>query len=129
VIPDQRRRKRSGLWAAVSSAALALALTLAGGAMAPAATAADGPGGPSLVKPHATRAKTAPDKELRRRIVAAAEREAGRTAPSGDKRTGTEGPKATPFIIGGTETVISSAPWMVQLSRHARGGPAAAPPV
>ncbi|MGH1553929.1 S1 family peptidase [Streptomyces sp. L7] len=97
---------------AFPAAALALALSCAGVLAAQPATAADGPPGlPSAAAAAAQAGLTQPtasDKELRSRVVDAARTQA--TA----KKTATR----TPYIIGGTETTISSAPWMVQLAYY-----------
>ncbi|NEB77204.1 trypsin-like serine protease, partial [Streptomyces sp. SID14478] len=53
-------------------------------------------------------APTASDSVLRERVV-----EAARSQATPESR-----PKKTPFIIGGSETSLSSAPWMVQLSYY-----------
>jgi secreted trypsin-like serine protease len=93
------------------AAALALALTCVGALAAQPATAADDPAGlpdVSVARSAAAPAPTASDKELRHRAVEAAKTRA----------TPGTAPKKTPFIIGGTETTISSAPWMVQLSYY-----------
>ncbi len=95
---------------AFPAAALALALSCAGVLAAQPATAADGPPGlPSTTAAApAIPQHTASDKELRSRVVDAAGTQAA------EKKT----PSRTPFIIGGTETTISSAPWMVQLAYY-----------
>ncbi|WP_369260415.1 trypsin-like serine protease [Streptomyces sp. R35] len=94
---------------ALPAAALALALTCAGALAAQPATAADNPAGlpDASVAQSTTPAPAASDKELRNRVTEAAKAQA---TP--------ETPKKTPFIIGGSETPISSAPWMVQLSYY-----------
>ncbi|GAA5008404.1 trypsin-like serine protease [Streptomyces siamensis] len=95
---------------ALPTAALALALTCAGAVAAQPATAADNPAGlpDASVAQSVNPAPTAPDKELHRRVVEAAK----------DQATPETAPKKTPFIIGGSETTISSAPWMVQLAYY-----------
>ncbi|MFD6493280.1 trypsin-like serine protease [Streptomyces sp. NPDC059944] len=97
---------------AFPTAALALALTCAGALAAQPANAADHPAGlpgaSVAAQTGAVPAPTASDKELRHRVVEAAKTQATPAAK----------PKKTPFIIGGTETSISSAPWMVQLSYY-----------
>ncbi|MER7200881.1 serine protease [Streptomyces sp. CB01635] len=109
MIPALRDRWRRPA-TALSTAALALALSCAGALVAHPATAADEP----PVLPDASVARTAnpapsaSDAELRKRVVEAAKTQA----------TPETKPKRTPFIIGGTETAISSAPWMVQLSYY-----------
>lgn len=93
---------------AFSTTALALALSCAGALAAQPASAADDPAAPSgtgLSRPETPR-PTASDAELRERVAAAVAAE----APTAQT------PKKTPFIIGGNETTISSAPWMVQLA-------------
>ncbi|WP_406331111.1 trypsin-like serine protease [Streptomyces sp. NBC_00203] len=94
---------------ALPAAALALALTCAGALAAQPATAAGNPAGlpDASAARSVTPAPAASDKELRDRVIEAAKAQA---TP--------ETPKKTPFIIGGSETTISSAPWMVQLSYY-----------
>ncbi|WP_328845349.1 trypsin-like serine protease [Streptomyces sp. NBC_00258] len=93
---------------AFPAAALALALSCAGVLAAQPATAADDPTGglpdANLSQPAKPAASA---KELRDRIVAAAK--ATGEAPADAS------PSKSPFIIGGGETTIASAPWMVQL--------------
>ncbi|MFF4354194.1 trypsin-like serine protease [Streptomyces sp. NPDC001530] len=95
---------------ALPAAALALALSCAGALAAQPATAADNP--PRLpdasVAQSANPTPTASDKELRDRVIEAAK---GQATPETT-------PEKTPFIIGGSETTISSAPWMVQLAYY-----------
>ncbi|MFJ9892943.1 trypsin-like serine protease [Streptomyces sp. NPDC091280] len=97
---------------AFPAAALALALSCAGVLAARPATAVDGPPGLPSAASAAAQAglpkPTASDQELRSRVV-----DAARTRASA-KKTATK----TPYIIGGTETTISSAPWMVQLAYY-----------
>jgi secreted trypsin-like serine protease len=116
-----------------SSTALALALLGAGGAVATSASAQDASHQTkATATPHVPAAKVS-DKALRQRLVAAARTSASKTsAPTTSasekatqatpKATGTTAPSAkpqdgtpAPFIIGGTSTTISAAPWMVQL--------------
>ncbi|WP_330305562.1 MULTISPECIES: trypsin-like serine protease [unclassified Streptomyces] len=94
---------------ALPAAALALALTCAGALAAQPATAAGNPAGlpDASAARSVTPAPAASDKELRDRVIEAAKAQA---TP--------ETPKKTPFIIGGSETTIASAPWMVQLSYY-----------
>ncbi|MGW7043929.1 trypsin-like serine protease [Streptomyces avermitilis] len=113
MIPALRGRLRPRrLVTAFPAAALALALSCAGALAAQPATAADGPGGlpdPGVAaQQRATPRPTASTKELRDRVIAAAE----------DRATQAETPKNTPFIIGGSETTIAGAPWMVQLAYY-----------
>ncbi|MFF3709065.1 trypsin-like serine protease [Streptomyces phaeochromogenes] len=93
---------------AFPAAALALALSCAGVLAAQPATAADDPTGglpdANLSQPAKPAASA---KELRDRIVAAAKA----TGETPDEAS----PSKSPFIIGGGETTIASAPWMVQL--------------
>lgn len=93
---------------AFPAAALALALSCAGVLAAQPATAADDPtaGLPdaNLSQPAKPAASA---EELRDRIVAAAKA----TGETPDDAS----PSKSPFIIGGGETTIASAPWMVQL--------------
>ncbi|MET9495786.1 trypsin-like serine protease [Streptomyces sp. NPDC006552] len=101
------RRRRT----ATASAALALALGCAGLLAAQPAGAADIPPGlpdANVAARSVNPAPAAPDRELRHRVTEAARSQA----------TPRTKPKATPFIIGGTQTPISSAPWMVQLSYY-----------
>ncbi|MCX4559754.1 trypsin-like serine protease [Streptomyces phaeochromogenes] len=93
---------------AFPAAALALALSCAGVLAAQPATAADDPTGglpdANLSQPAKPAASA---KELRDRIVEAAKA----TGETPDEAS----PSKSPFIIGGGETTIASAPWMVQL--------------
>ncbi|MER5379512.1 trypsin-like serine protease [Streptomyces sp. NPDC002688] len=110
MIPALRDRWRRPV-TALPAAALALALTCAGALAAQPATAADNPAGlpdASVAQSAAAPAPAASDQELRHRVVEAAKTQA----------TPGTAPKKTPFIIGGSETTISSAPWMVQLSYY-----------
>ncbi|MFD6549517.1 trypsin-like serine protease [Streptomyces sp. NPDC058398] len=110
MIPALRDRWRRPA-TALPTAALALALTCAGALAAQPASAAGDPAGlpdASVARSTAAPAPTAPDKELRHRVVEAAKTRA----------TPGTAPEKTPFIIGGSETTISSAPWMVQLSYY-----------
>jgi len=96
---------------AFPAAALALALSCAGVLAAQPATAADNPPGlpdASAAQSAAAPEPTASDKVLRDRVIAAAK----------DQATPEQTPTKTPFIIGGSETTISSAPWMVQLAYY-----------
>ncbi|MET7441679.1 trypsin-like serine protease [Streptomyces sp. NPDC004082] len=95
---------------AFPAAALALALSCAGVLAAQPATAADAPPGlpeAGLAQPAAP-APVASDAELRARYLKAVQ----------DQATPEKTPRKTPFIIGGSTTGISSAPWMVQLSYY-----------
>ncbi|UPZ29889.1 trypsin-like serine protease [Streptomyces sp. LRE541] len=110
MIPALRSRwRRTGT--ALPAAALALALSCAGVLAAQPATAADGPAGglpdASLAQPAKPATATS---ELRDRIVDAAKA----TGETPDDAS----PAKSPFIIGGGETTISSAPWMVQLGYY-----------
>ncbi|MGW6749562.1 trypsin-like serine protease [Streptomyces sp. NPDC055006] len=109
MIPALRDRWRRPV-TALSTAALALALSCAGALVAHPATAADDPPGlpDASIARTANPAPSASDAELRKRVV-----EAAKTRATPETK-----PKKTPFIIGGTETSISSAPWMVQLSYY-----------
>jgi secreted trypsin-like serine protease len=110
VIPALRSRWRRPA-TAFPAAALALALSCAGVLAAQPATAADGPAGglpePGLAQPAAP---TASKEELRDRIADAAKA----TGETPDDAS----PSKSPFIIGGGETTIASAPWMVQLGYY-----------
>ncbi|MFD7813298.1 trypsin-like serine protease [Streptomyces sp. NPDC059785] len=102
------------------AAALTLALSCAGVLAAQPALAADTPPGLSgapAAAPSGAPEPTASDTELRHRVVEAAK---DRTAPEkpADSAKSTESAKKTPFIIGGSTTGISSAPWMVQLAYY-----------
>ncbi|MFD9444823.1 trypsin-like serine protease [Streptomyces sp. NPDC060006] len=100
------RLRRPGT--AFPAAALALALSCAGAVAAQPATAADGPTGGLPDAGLAQPAKPAASaEELRDRIVEAAKA----TGETPEKAS----PGKSPFIIGGGETTIASAPWMVQL--------------
>ncbi|MEW2397863.1 trypsin-like serine protease [Streptomyces sp. NPDC046862] len=117
---------------ALPVAALALALSCAG-ALATTASATDGPASlpdAGIARQQAAAPKpTASDAELRERAVEAAKDQAAKAdeKSNGSKEssgsadstgsTGSSGSSSeqSPFIIGGTETTISSAPWMVQL--------------
>ncbi|MFJ5268008.1 trypsin-like serine protease [Streptomyces sp. NPDC088358] len=92
---------------ALPTAALALALTCAGALAAQPAQAADGPSLPDVGQAQPAK-PTVSDKELRNRVAEAVK----------DQATPATSPKKTPFIIGGSQTTISSAPWMVQLSYY-----------
>ncbi|MFI7383555.1 trypsin-like serine protease [Streptomyces sp. NPDC049813] len=105
------RRRRTATATATASAGLALALSCAGVLAAQPAGAAGAPPGlpdANVAARSANPAPAASDQELRHRAVEAARSQA----------TPRNKPKATPFIIGGTQTPISSAPWMVQLSYY-----------
>ena len=93
---------------AFPAAALALALSCAGLLAAQPANAADGLPDPGVNTQRQTAPEpTASDQVLHSRVIKAAEKAATpRTA------------KATPFIIGGSETTIAGAPWMVQLAYY-----------
>lgn len=96
---------------ALPATALALALSCAGLLAAQPANAADGPAGlpdPGVVAPSETPQPSASTQELHDRVIAAAKAQA----------TPATQPAKTPFIIGGGETTISSAPWMVQLAYY-----------
>ncbi|WP_037678745.1 trypsin-like serine protease [Streptomyces griseus] len=96
---------------ALPAAALALALSCAGLLAAQPATAADGPAGlpdAGVAAQSQTPQPTASTEELHDRVIAAAKTQA----------TVTTKPSQSPFIIGGGETTISSAPWMVQLAYY-----------
>ncbi|MFI6659640.1 trypsin-like serine protease [Streptomyces sp. NPDC050523] len=93
---------------AFPAAALALALSCAGVLAAQPANASDGLPDPGVKAQQQTAPQpTVPDQELHSRVIKAAEKTATPRAA-----------KASPFIIGGSETTISSAPWMVQLAYY-----------
>lgn len=104
---------------ALPAAALALALSGAGVLAAQPATAADESDRPTVTldQPAAPKASA---KELRERVIKAAEDQA---TPATDDSTGgaddeSDASNQSPFIIGGSETTISVAPWMVQLAYY-----------
>ncbi|MFE1288798.1 trypsin-like serine protease [Streptomyces sp. NPDC058751] len=110
MIPALRARWRRPA-TALPTAALALALTCVGALAAQPASAAGDPAGlpdANVARSTAAPAPATSDKELRHRVVEAAKTQA----------TPTAAPRKTPFIIGGSQTTISSAPWMVQLSYY-----------
>jgi secreted trypsin-like serine protease len=90
-------------------AALAVALTCAGALAAQPAAAAGGLPEPGVLQQRtaAPQPTTSPQK-LRDRVIAAAKKQAAVQTT----------PKKSPFIIGGTDTSIASAPWMVQLAYY-----------
>ncbi|MFJ5534617.1 trypsin-like serine protease [Streptomyces sp. NPDC093261] len=108
---------------ALPAAALALALTGAGALAAQSAAAADG-----LPKPGVTQQRTgapkpaASSKELHERLINAARKQAAvnteQAQQAADKVPAAATGKPSSFIIGGTETTIASAPWMVQLGYY-----------
>ncbi|KAA0942975.1 trypsin-like serine protease [Streptomyces apricus] len=110
MIPALRSRWRRPA-TAFPAAALALALGCAGVLAAPPATAADGPAGglpeAGLAQPAAPAAS---QKELRDRVVDAAK-------ATGETPDGAS-PSKSPFVIGGGQTTIAAAPWMVQLGYY-----------
>ncbi|MER5183643.1 trypsin-like serine protease [Streptomyces sp. NPDC002896] len=108
---------------AASAAVLALALSCAGAVAALPAAAADQPHLPKAeaLSQAATPKPTASAKQLRSRIVKAAKKVAAADdqTPAAEQTPTEESARTqTPFIIGGTETTISSAPWMVQLGYY-----------
>ncbi|MFE9839903.1 trypsin-like serine protease [Streptomyces sp. NPDC005551] len=105
------RGRTRRLVTALPAAALALALSCAGALAAqPAAAAGDPSGLPDAnVARSAAPAPAASARELRHRVVEAAE---DRATPA------TAAAKKTPFVIGGSQTTIASAPWMVQLAYY-----------
>ncbi|MGW0712468.1 trypsin-like serine protease [Streptomyces sp. NPDC002643] len=106
---------------ALPAAALALALSGAGAMAAQPAMAADAADQPTVTldKPAAPKASA---KELRQRVIKAAEDQATPATEESSESTadsdGTSPSSQSPFIIGGSETTISSAPWMVQLAYY-----------
>ncbi|MEU6736223.1 trypsin-like serine protease [Streptomyces physcomitrii] len=111
VLRGRSRRALTGL----SAVTLALALSCAGAlAAGPAAADEQPPGLPAagLAKPVPKPKASA--HELRERLRAA-QRHNAVAEPDGTRR---KAPKATPFIIGGSETTIAKAPWMVQLGYY-----------
>jgi secreted trypsin-like serine protease len=113
---------------ALPAAALTLALSGTALLAAQPATAADEPARPALTLdlPPAPEASA---KELRERVLKAAEAEAGgrptTDTPGDTDSSPSPSPSPTPspstpspFIIGGSETTISAAPWMVQLAYY-----------
>ncbi|MCF1511215.1 trypsin-like serine protease [Streptomyces glomeratus] len=119
---------------ALPAAALALALTGAGALAAQSAVAAGGLPRPAAAEglptpgalPHRTAVPkpAASSEELHERLLNAArsqaaenERQKQQTAAKAPAATA-DANKVSPFIIGGTETTIASAPWMVQLGYY-----------
>ncbi|MGW1162119.1 trypsin-like serine protease [Streptomyces sp. NPDC002513] len=107
---------------ALPATALALALTGVGAVAAQSAAAADG-----LPKPGATQQRTsvpkqASAKELHDRLINAARTQAAvnkdQAQGAAAKAPAADTGKPSSFIIGGTETTIASAPWMVQLGYY-----------
>ncbi|MFF2023970.1 trypsin-like serine protease [Streptomyces sp. NPDC058171] len=112
------RRRRPGTARAAAIAALSISL-LAGGSTLPASAA---PGTPDATPPAPTTpvaVDRATDAELRERLAGAAGAEAEKAPADARARAAAPAPGAdtgpSPFIVGGSETTISSAPWMVQL--------------
>ncbi|MGW0824881.1 trypsin-like serine protease [Streptomyces sp. NPDC002845] len=116
---------------ALPAAALALVLSCAGVLAAQPATAADAPALPEPgVAEEAAPTPKASEAELRDRLVKAAKTQATEVTDSSDSSgssdstessasgESSEPSKVTPFIIGGTETTISRAPWMIQLGYY-----------
>ncbi|MER8068837.1 trypsin-like serine protease [Streptomyces sp. NPDC094034] len=122
MIPVKRGLMRRAALFCLSGAALVLALPAAGPAQA-----VDGPARAGASTARATvgdsvAGKTVTDEAtLRERMVSAgraiAAQRAAEPAPAAPKKPSTAGDAGTPspFIIGGTGTTISTAPWMVQL--------------
>ncbi|GHE31662.1 trypsin-like serine protease [Streptomyces capitiformicae] len=110
---------------ALPAATLALALSGVGVLAAQPATAADEPTQPTVTldQPAAPKASA---KELRERVTRAAKDQATEateaTEDSAESSESAEGssddPTRSSYIIGGSETTISSAPWMVQLGYY-----------
>ncbi|SEO22382.1 trypsin-like serine protease [Actinacidiphila rubida] len=97
----------------------ALAVGTAGLFLTAPSAHADGTPLPHAFNAAATHSAASPA-ELKSRIAGAvrtAARTVSRSSLAGSTTTGssTTGPKATPYIIGGTTTTFSQAPWMVQL--------------
>ncbi|MFI9646509.1 trypsin-like serine protease [Streptomyces sp. NPDC052040] len=117
---------------ALPAAALALALTGAGALAAQSAYAADAlpkPGAPQqrtgAPKPGVPQQRTGAPKaaasaaELHARLLNAARKQAVLNKEEQQRAPAAAGTaKPSPFIIGGTETSIASAPWMVQLGYY-----------
>ncbi|WP_128379841.1 trypsin-like serine protease [Streptomyces cavernae] len=120
-LPSRWRRPRTAL----SAAAIALALGGAGAVVANTAiaTGVDGASGdPGLAAPAAP-GPTDSAKELRGRLLNAAEKQAAenkdqkqQAATEGSATAGSQ--KVSPFIVGGSVTAVSSSPWMVQLGYY-----------
>ncbi|WP_226966855.1 S1 family peptidase [Streptomyces phaeolivaceus] len=95
--------------------------------MAQPATAADASSRPTVTLDHPAAPKT-PAKELRQRVIKAAEDQAAPAPDASEASDDTSSPSSpaspaspssqSPFIIGGSETTISAAPWMVQLAYY-----------
>ena len=109
-----RRRRRIRIALPVAAAGLAAAVGAALLTMsADAATAVPAP----TVKPATSSVSTA---ELTRRVAGAlaADGTAGEATPKSSlsaSTTDTSGSSVSPYVIGGTDTAITSAPWMAQL--------------
>ncbi|WP_308315429.1 trypsin-like serine protease [Streptomyces sp. ISL-100] len=106
----QGGKHRRRIRIAVPAAAAAIAAAVAGAMlMAPANAAAD-PLPKPTIKPVISSATQA---ELEARLEAAAQK--AEEPSKGAKFSGSSGSSVDPKVIGGTETSISSAPWMAQL--------------
>ncbi|MGX2995543.1 trypsin-like serine protease [Streptomyces sp. JNUCC 64] len=116
------RRRRPGAVRAAATAALSIAL-LAGGSALPAVAAPATPEPGGLPTPAVAPAPApASAGELRERVADATRStlaQNARQAVAGAARTAGEGPDAgagpQPFIIGGSQSTVSAAPWMAQL--------------
>ncbi|MFF9040093.1 trypsin-like serine protease [Streptomyces sp. NPDC014892] len=113
---------------ALPAATLAFALSGAGVLAAQPATAADEPAHPTVTLDQPAAPATSA-KELRQRVIKAAEDQArpssnepgtaGDASPTSPSPSSPSSPSSqSPFIIGGSETTISAAPWMVQLAYY-----------
>ncbi|MEU8673362.1 trypsin-like serine protease [Streptomyces sp. NPDC048560] len=87
-------------------------LALVGTGLTMASSQADEPV-PTVAAAAVDRPTAPSDAELRERVVKAAEADRKTLAPS--KLNATDDPGPAPMVIGGTETSISTAPWMAQL--------------
>ncbi|MFE2595670.1 trypsin-like serine protease [Streptomyces sp. NPDC059396] len=122
MIPVKRGFIRRAVLFCLSGAALALALPAAGPALAVNGPALTGAGTARTTIGNPVAGKTVTDEAtLRGRVVSAgravAAQQAEEPAATAATTPSTAGDKGSPspFIIGGTETTIASAPWMVQL--------------
>ncbi|WP_406173439.1 trypsin-like serine protease [Streptomyces sp. NBC_00996] len=108
-----RGRHRRRIRIAVPVAAAGLAAAVAGALLMSSANAATAPPTPT-VKPSTSSPSLA---ELERRVAGglAGDDTAGRTTTKSSLSASTDTATVDPKIIGGTETTISTAPWMAQL--------------
>ncbi len=107
----RRRRRRTSL--ALPALATGVAAVLAAALMTSSATAAPALPGPAFEPA----ARTVPQAELERRVAGAVagDDKAGQSTGKAQRGDTTGAAAIDPKIIGGTETGISTAPWMAQL--------------